>query len=166
MHDAPMGLTAAEARDRLRQFGPNENEEAADHRFRTVVASVASEPMFLLLLAAAAVYLVIGDLGEGLLLGFFAVVSVGLVMWQQYRGETALQALRALAVRHVRVVRDGTIQRIPSSEVVPGDRMLVAEGERIAADAVLQEGNALQVDESLLTGESVPVRKRADAVAP
>ncbi|WP_427914927.1 cation-translocating P-type ATPase [Ramlibacter sp. MMS24-I3-19] len=165
MHDASMGLTASEAQDRLRQFGPNASDETEDHRLRTVLASVASEPMFLLLLAAAAVYLLIGDLAEGLLLSFFAVVSVGLVMWQQYRGETALQALRALAVRHVRVVRDGEVQRIPSAGVVPGDLMLVAEGERIAADAVLHDAQALQVDESLLTGESMPVRKRADPAA-
>ena len=166
MRAASTGLTASEAEQRLRRYGPNASGEAADHRLRTVVAGVASEPMFLLLLAAAAVYLLIGDLGEGLLLGFFAALSVGLVMWQQYRGETALQALKALAVRHVRVLRDGSVQRIPSAAVVPGDLLLVAEGERIAADAVLEEAQALQVDESLLTGESVPVRKRVGAPGP
>jgi P-type Ca2+ transporter type 2C len=162
MDSAPQGLTTAEAQARLRRFGPNVSQETQDHSLRHVLASVAAEPMFLLLLAAAAVYLVIGDLGEGLLLGFFALVSVGLVMLQQYRGERALQALNALAVRHVRVLRDGAIQRIASAGIVPGDVMLVGEGERIAADAVLREASALQVDESLLTGESLAVRKRAD----
>ncbi|MFL6691862.1 MAG: cation-translocating P-type ATPase [Ramlibacter sp.] len=165
MQAAAHGLTSAEAQARLQRFGPNASGEAEDHSLRHVVASIAGEPMFLLLLAAAAVYLVIGSLAEGLLLCFFAVVSVGMVMLQEYRGERALQALNALAVRHVRVLRDGQVQRIPSADVVPGDAMLVAEGERIAADAVLHEGNALQVDESLLTGESLAVRKRADAPA-
>lgn len=159
------GLTSVEARERLRRVGENVTEDASDHSLRKAVASVAAEPMFLLLLAAAALYLAIGELGEGLLLSFFAVVSVGLVMLQQYRGERALQALKALAVRHVRVLRDGALVSIPSAQLVPGDCMLLAEGERVAADAVLREASALQVDESLLTGESVAVRKRADVPA-
>lgn len=165
MDSASRGLTTAEAQARLRRFGPNASTDAEDHSIRHVLAGIAAEPMFLLLLAAAGVYLVIGNLGEGLLLAFFAVVSVGLVMLQQYRGERALQALSALAVRHVRVLRDGAISRVESVAVVPGDVMLLAEGERIAADAVLREANALQVDESLLTGESLPVSKRADIPA-
>ncbi|MEJ5990150.1 HAD-IC family P-type ATPase [Ramlibacter sp. PS3R-8] len=165
MDSVSQGLTTAEAQARLRRFGPNASADAEDHGIRRVLAGIAAEPMFLLLLAAAGVYLVIGNLGEGLLLACFAVLSVGLVLLQQYRGERALQALNALAVRHVRVLRDGGIHRVASVEVVPGDVMLLAEGERIAADAVLREANALQVDESLLTGESLPVRKRADTPA-
>jgi Ca2+-transporting ATPase len=157
------GLTPAEARARLRRFGPNETGEATGHGWLRTAADVGREPMFLLLLAAAALYLLIGDLGEGLLLAFFALVSVGLVVLQQHRGERALQALRTLAVRHVRVIRDGAPVRIPATEVVPGDWLLVGEGERIAADGVLREATALQVDESLLTGEAVPVRKRTGA---
>lgn len=161
MEGLTTGLSPTEAQARLRRFGRNESAEVRDHTIRKVLSSVAGEPMFLLLLAAAALYLAIGELGEGLLLAFFAVVSVGLVMLQQYRGERALQALRALAVPHVRVMRAGEVVRIPSAEVVPGDLMLVSEGDRIAADAVLRQASALQVDESLLTGESVPVRKSA-----
>jgi len=99
---ADSGLSSTQAQARLRRFGPNETADAEDHSLRHTLAAVAGEPMFLLLIAAAAVYLAIGDLGEGLLLGFFAMVSVGLVVLQQYRGERALQALRALAVPHVR----------------------------------------------------------------
>ncbi|MCG2594396.1 HAD-IC family P-type ATPase [Ramlibacter sp. XY19] len=165
MNSAAQGLTTDEARERLARFGRNESAEARDHSLRHVLAAVAGEPMFLLLLAAAALYLAIGDLGEGLLLSFFAVVSVGLVMLQQYRGERALQALRELAVRHVRVLRDGATVRMPATELVPGDWMLVGEGERIGADALLREASALQVDESLLTGESAPVRKRTGPAA-
>src|SRR6478609_1136504 len=161
MEPAPQGLTTDEARARLERFGRNESADARDHSLRRALAAVAGEPMFLLLLAAAALYLALGDLGEGLLLSLFALLSVGLVMLQQFRGERALQALRDLAVRHARVLRDGSAVRIPAAEVVPGDWMLVAEGERVAADAVLHNAQALQVDESLLTGESFPVRKQA-----
>lgn len=155
------GLSPAEASERLLRFGPNASAEDGDHGLRNVLRGIAGEPMFLLLLAAAGLYLAIGDLGEGLLLAFFAVVSVGLVTLQQYRGERALQALRAFAVPHARVIRAGEVVRVPATEVVPGDLLLVGEGDRVAADGVLREASGLQVDESLLTGESVPVRKRA-----
>ena len=137
---------------RLRRFGPNDTGEGRKRGWLGAVKTVAGEPMFLLLLAAAGVYLAVGDLGEGLLLGFFAVVSVGLVILQQHRGEEALDALRALAVPQARVIRGGVTQRIPSLEVVPGDLVVLSEGERIPADGVLREALAVQVDESLLTG--------------
>ena len=160
------GLDAREAAERLRRFGPNDTGEGRKRGWLGAVKTVAGEPMFLLLLAAAGVYLAVGDLGEGLLLGFFAVVSVGLVILQQHRGEEALDALRALAVPQARVIRGGVTQRIPSLEVVPGDLVVLSEGERIPADGVLREALAVQVDESLLTGESVPVRKLASGAAP
>lgn len=121
---------------------------------------VFTEPMFLLLLAAAALYLLLGDLGEGLLLAFFAVVTVGLVVFQERRSEHALAALRVLSAPQVRVLRGGLMARIPARELVPGDFFLVGEGERVAADGIVREAVGLQVDESLLTGESVPVSKR------
>ena len=160
------GLDAREAAERLRRFGPNDTGEGRKRGWLGAVKTVAGEPMFLLLLAAAGVYLAVGDLGEGLLLGFFAVVWVGLVILQQHRGEEALDALRALAVPQARVIRGGVTQRIPSLEVVPGDLVVLSEGERIPADGVLREALAVQVDESLLTGESVPVRKLASGAAP
>lgn len=129
------------------------------HGFWRTIQNVATEPMFLLLIVAAAIYLVIGDLGEGLLLAFFAVVTVGLVIFQERRSERALDALRELAAPQVRVLREGQTLRIPARELVPGDWFWLAEGERVAADAVLRQASSMSVDESLLTGESVPVRK-------
>ena len=117
--------------------------------------------MFLLLLVAAAIYLLLGDLGEGLLLGGFALLSVGLVVFQQRRSARALDALRELSAPQARVWRGGQSRRIAAREIVPGDWIVLGEGERVAADAVLRQAQALTVDESLLTGESVPVRKRA-----
>ena len=157
----PEGLSDEEAGRRLSSHGPNELEDRERHGLLRTLGGVVTEPMFLLLLVAAAIYLVLGDLGEGLLLAFFAVVTVGLVIFQERRSEHALDALRVLASPQVRVVRGGQVRRIAARELVPGDFFLVGEGERLAADGIAREAGGLAVDESLLTGESVPVRKRA-----
>lgn len=155
------GLSEDEARRRLRQHGPNEIEDRERSGLLDTLRGAAREPMFLLLLVAAVIYLVLGDLGEGLLLAFFALVSVGLVIVQARRSEHALDALRDLSAPQVRVLRGGQTRRLPARELVPGDLFLVAEGERVAADGTVREAGALSVDESLLTGESVPVHKQA-----
>lgn len=116
--------------------------------------------MFLLLLAAAGLYLVLGDIGEGLFMIAGAVVTIGLVVLQEARSERALAALSELAEPVARVIRSGIERRIPARDLVPGDLILVGEGERLPADGVLIAGDALTVDESALTGESVPVSKR------
>jgi Ca2+-transporting ATPase len=115
--------------------------------------------MFLLLGAAAILYLAIGDLGEGLFMVFGAGASITLVVIQEKRSENALEALRELAEPIARVRRDGEEIRIPAHGLVPGDVVLVGEGERLAADGVLRSGDALMIDESALTGESAPVTK-------
>jgi Ca2+-transporting ATPase len=158
---AGRGLDSAEALARLRRVGPNQMDDGRRAGIWATVRDVFSEPMFVLLLVAAGLYLVIGDLGEGLLLGFFALVTVGLVIFQQRRSARALAALRSLAVPQVQVLRDGQLRRMASTELVPGDLFLIDEGERIAADGVLRESAGMSVDESLLTGESAPVRKVA-----
>jgi len=155
------GLSDEEAGRRLAEHGPNEIADRERHGLLSTLRGVATEPMFLLLLVAAAIYLVLGDLGEGLLLAFFAVVTVGLVIFQERRSEHALEALRVLASPQVRVLRGGQVRRIATRELVPGDLFLVGEGDRVAADGVAREAVGLAVDESLLTGESVPVRKQA-----
>ncbi len=157
----PRGLSGAQALERLSLHGPNEVGDTEKRGLARTLRGVFTEPMFLLLLAAAALYLMLGDLGEGLLLACFAVITVGLVVLQERRSEHALAALRVLSAPQVRVVRDGCIGRIPARELVPGDIFLVGEGERVAADGIVRETVGLQVDESLLTGESVPVGKRA-----
>jgi Ca2+-transporting ATPase len=157
----PKGLSDEEAARRLLTQGPNEIEGRERHGLLSTLRGVASEPMFLLLLVAAAIYLVLGDFGEGLLLAFFAMATVGLVIFQERRSEHALDALRVLASPQVRVVRGGQVRRIAARELVPGDIFLVSEGERLAADGIARGAGDLSIDESLLTGESAPVRKRA-----
>lgn len=160
-HSLPPGLTSAEARARLATFGRNDLPSTAAQSFWLTARQVLTEPMFLLLALAAGSYLLLGELGEGLLLCAFAVLTLALVVMQERRSERALEALRALGTPTASVLRDGTVQRIPSPEVVPGDLLLVEEGERIAADGTVLTSRMLAVDESLLTGESVPVAKHA-----
>ncbi|MBB5206546.1 cation-translocating P-type ATPase [Chiayiivirga flava] len=155
----PAGLSRDEAARRLLADGPNALPEPPRRGLLRLALEVLREPMFLLLTVAAAVYLVVGDLGEGLMLAAFAVMTIGLVAVQEARSERALAALRALGAPTARVLREGQAMRIASSAVVRGDCLLVAEGERVAADALLRRAESLAVDESLLTGESVPVGK-------
>ncbi len=117
--------------------------------------------MFALLLGAGAIYLLLGDTVEALLLLAFASLSVVIAVIQESRSERVLEALRDLTSPRALVIRDGERRRIAGREVVRGDLILLAEGDRVPADAVLRESRELQTDESLLTGESVPVRKRA-----
>jgi Ca2+-transporting ATPase len=115
--------------------------------------------MFALLFAAAILYVALGEWGEGAFMVFGATCAVGLVVFQQVRSDRALAALRALAEPHARVVRDGEVSVRPWRTLVPGDVILVGEGDRVPADATLVGGGAVSVDESLLTGESVPLTK-------
>ena len=154
------GLTGAEAASRLAADGPNELARTGAPSVWRTVLEVLREPMLLLLLAAGTVYLLLGDREEALALLFSAFVVIGITLVQERKTERALAALRDLSSPRALVVRDGAPVRIPGREVVRGDLLLVSEGDRVAADARLVESAHLEADESLLTGESVPVRKR------
>ena len=153
------GLSQREAALRLAQHGPNILAAPARRGVGRIARETLREPMFLLLLAAAALYLAFGDLAEGVFLSIGALLSFGLVIVQEVRSERALEALNALAEPKARVLRDGRTCLIAASEVVPGDLLILAEGARVPADAVLIEGAALEVDESTLTGESAACTK-------
>ena len=122
--------------------------------------SVLREPMLLLLLAATAVYVVLGDAGEALLLALSVLAVIGLTIYQEQKSERALEALRELGSPRARVLRDGEPRVVPAGELVVGDVILLAEGDRVPADARLLDTTDLHVDESLLTGESVPLQRR------
>jgi len=154
------GLSDAEARDALSRWGANELPPPGLRSVRQIAVETLREPMFALMLGAAALYLVVGDIGEGAFLVVAACAAIGLVIFQEARSERALAALRDLAQPYARVIRDGAQRKVPAREIVPGDVMLVGEGDRICADALLMAGDLLAVDESALTGESAPVHKR------
>ncbi|MDP1657129.1 MAG: cation-translocating P-type ATPase [Hylemonella sp.] len=159
------GLSSAEAARRLAADGPNGLPGGGARTWRHIVLETVREPMFALLLVAACLYLVLGDLQESLSLTVMVLVVLGLTLYQEGKTERAIQALRDLSSPRARVIRDGRQQQIAGIELVCGDIMLLAEGDRVAADAELLSGGELQVDESLLTGESVPVRKLAGATS-
>ena len=158
---ASTGLAQELAQARLRDEGPNELPRAPARSVWRVVVDVFREPMFRLLLGAGAIYLVLGDLREALLLLVFATLSVAITVVQQTRTERALEALRDLSSPRALVIRDGRQQRIAGRDVVREDLILLSEGDRVPADAVLLSATDLTADESILTGESVPVGKRA-----
>ena len=157
----PSGLSHAEAQRRLAADGPNVLEQAHRRSVPQRLLDLLRQPMFALLVLAAALYLLLGDFTEGLTLAVFVLAVIGLTFYQEGRTENAIGALRELTETRARVVRDGAVCDIPAREVVCGDLLLLAEGDRIAADGRMLDAHDLQVDESLLTGESVPVNKRA-----
>ncbi len=155
------GLTQAEAAARLTAEGSNELPRVGQRQLPRILRDVLSEPMFSLLLGSGVIYLLLGDTLEALLLLVFASLSVAIAVIQETRSEHVLDALRDLTSPRALVVRDGERCRIAGHEVVRGDIIILSEGDRVPADAMLLEARELQIDESLLTGESLPVRKQA-----
>ncbi len=154
-----VGLTEREAAQRLARDGPNEIPSLGQRNNLKVALDILSEPMFALLMAASLIYVVLGDLTEAIALSLFATFSVSIALVQEIRSERVLAALRDLSSPRALVVRDGRRRRIPGREVVRDDVIVLAEGDRVPADAWIVSGHDLSVDESLLTGESAPVRK-------
>ncbi len=158
------GLTAAEAAERQRTEGPNEIASAKPRSLLRIAWEVVKEPMLLLLVAAGTVNILISlqepsRIKEAVLLFAFVLVVIGITLYQERKTERALEALRDLSSPRALVVRDGVQTRIAGRDVVRGDFVLLAEGDRVPADILLLQCTNLSVDESLLTGESVPVRK-------
>lgn len=155
----PAGLTDSEAGVRLRIEGPNELPRQGHRNVSRIAIDVLREPMFMFLVSAGAVYFLLGELHEALLLSVFATTSVAITVVQEYRSERVLEALSDLTSPRALVIRDGKRRRIAGREVVRGDIVVITEGDRVPADGILLRGSEVAIDESLLTGESVPVRK-------
>ncbi|MDD2690186.1 MAG: cation-translocating P-type ATPase [Simplicispira sp.] len=162
--DAHQGLGSAEAARRLAIDGPNALPGSAPRSAAALLWDVLTEPMLLMLLAAGGIYLALGDRGEALFLLSFVFVVIGITLAQEHKTQRALESLRDLSAPRALVMRDGQEQRIAGQDVVRGDLLILHEGDRIAADAQLIQGQ-LEVDESLLTGEAVPVTKLPAAQA-
>lgn len=155
----PIGLTSEEAAQRLRLNGANELRGSSGRSFWHLAADVLREPMFLLLLGCGILYWILGDRQEALILLGFVFFIMAITITQDWKTERALSALRDLSSPRAVVVRDGVQKRIAGRDVVEGDLLILSEGDRVPADARLLSASHLAVDESLLTGESVPVRK-------
>jgi Ca2+-transporting ATPase len=154
------GLSEAEVAIRRARDGYNELPSA---RRRSLIASIlmlVREPMSLLLLVCGAIYLLLGDRQEGLMLLAFVVFILVLTLFQERKTERALDDLRDMASPRANVIRDGRRLRVAGRELVQGDLVVLAEGDRVPADVVMIQGSHLAADESILTGESVAVRKQ------
>lgn len=153
------GLTTLQAEELHAQFGKNElvpeKKDGFFHKFLRVV----SEPMFLLLIAAAIIYFILGEPKDGAIMLVFVVAIISIEVIQEWRTDKTLKALRDLSAPRITVLRDGVEKVIDSSDLVPGDVMFIAEGVKIPADGIVIKASTLRVDESSLTGESEAVWK-------
>ncbi len=155
------GLSDTEVVHCLEQEGYNELPSTQNRGLLEIVLEIVREPIFLLLIGCGTIYLLLGDAQEASILLGFIFLIVGINLYQEQKTERSLEALRDLSSPRALVIRDGTRKRIPGREVVRGDVLVLVEGDRIPADAALLWSTHLGVDESLLTGESMPVRKKA-----
>lgn len=153
------GLSGEEALKRLREEGYNELLSQRKNSILKILLEVLLEPMLLLLLVAALIYFLLGEVSDALMLSFFVFVVIGITFYQKGKTERALDALKNLSSPRALVVRGGKQERIAGRDVVRGDILILREGDRVPADAVVLFSSNLLVDESLLTGESLAVRK-------
>jgi P-type Ca2+ transporter type 2C len=163
--DASVGLSSDEATRRLARYGPNRPRRTRRPPYLRLAANEFADPLVLLLVAASAVSIAIGDVGEGLAIVAVLVINGVLGFWQEAAAERAILTLSQSFAQQAVVVRDGRARELPAEEVVPGDLLLVAAGERVAADGRVADAHGLEADESALTGESLPVTKRPESVA-
>ncbi|WP_055410413.1 cation-translocating P-type ATPase [Pyrodictium delaneyi] len=160
------GLSNEEARRRLEICGPNVLETGKRKGFLEVFLEQFKNLFVLMLLAATVFSFYVGETVDAVLILAIVLFMAILGAVQEYRAERILEALKKLASPKARVLRDGRIVMVDASEIVPGDVIIVMEGDRVPADARLLEAKDLYVDESTLTGESVPVHKKADTILP
>lgn len=153
------GLSEAEAKKRLQQFGPNRLVEPERLSFLGIAKEEVTEPMILLLLVVGVVYTVFGSLEDALTIFSVIFVLVFVEIWNEYRAKKAISALSELAAPKTRVLRDSVIVEVDAEKVVPGDVLVFIQGTRVAADCKFDLSYDIQVDESVLTGESFPKEK-------
>ncbi|WMX48458.1 HAD-IC family P-type ATPase [Streptomyces roseicoloratus] len=158
------GLTEVEAARRLARTGPNEVAAKKPVRLHSRILAQLRDPLIMVLLGAVALTLAIGDHPDAIVIALVIVVNTTVGVAQEIRADNAVAALSALSAPHARVRRDGSVHDVPAAVIVPGDVLLLGEGDIVAADAELTEASALLLDESMLTGESVPVDKDTGTV--
>lgn len=157
----PLGLTSQEAQVRLRSIGSNSFATESQRSWPRLIAAVLREPMLILLIATGTINFLLAELADALLLMVTVLIVLAISIVQERRSERAIPALSDLTAPLALVIRDGVERRVPSTQVVPGDLLLLLEGDRIVADAQIDSAAVLAIDESLLTGESIPVDKAA-----
>lgn len=162
------GLTAAKAEKRLSEYGPNELEEEKRITKLALLIHQLKNPLLVVLFAAALISFLVGKFIDTIVVGVVIAFNTSIGFFQEYKAEAALQALKSMAAPEADVIRDcpekGTCleMRVKAREIVPGDIILLDSGDKVPADARIFEAINLEIDESMLTGESTPVRKTAE----
>lgn len=157
--ELPPGLSSAEAASLRIRYGGNVLHKLHGQGIRIIVWNVAKEPMFVLLAAATLLYFILGEQGQGLLMVVAMALVAAISVFQEIRSSHALKALRKLTERKATVLRDGSFRELPVEEIVPGDIIRIEEGEQVPADGLIIRSNDLSINESIVTGESMPVDK-------
>lgn len=155
------GLTSTKAQSLLEKYGRNELTETSGHSPLSILLAQFNSALVWLLLAACGLSFVLGDPLDGVLIFLIVVLNAALGFVQEFKAEKALAALKRMTVSKVRVMRDGIAEELDSALLVPGDILLLEEGDKIPADARLVEALHLEVNEASFTGESLPVEKNA-----
>lgn len=155
------GLTTQEAFARQKKYGKNELATTKKENFIVKIFHIVKEPMFLLLLIASIVYFVLGEARDGSIMLVFVIAIISIEVIQEWKTDKTLAALKDLSAPKITVIRDNEEKEINSTDLVPGDVMLIHEGIKIPADGIILESNDLCVDESTLTGESTGVWKNS-----
>jgi Ca2+-transporting ATPase len=164
LRSSEQGLSLDEAEKRLNEYGKNELKEFKKDSPLKLFLKKFLEPLILLLLASAVISLLIGETADaiGISVAVSLVVILGFI--QEHRSERTVEALKKLTTYTARVIRGGGLQEIQAENLVPGDVLVLNVGDRVAADLRLFETLDLQIDESLLTGESSPVKKSSETI--
>ena len=156
------GLSSTEAKKRLEEYGPNALEEGKKKSIWSKLAEQFLDPMILILIVAAVLSIILGEVSDAVIIMAIVVVNALLSIYQEGKAEQAIEALQKMASPNAKVYRDGSIVSIPSADLVPGDIVELETGDIVPADLRLVESANLKIEEASLTGESVPVEKDAN----
>ena len=155
------GLTQKQAKKRLAQYGPNKLKEKAKTPPLKVFLSQFKDFLILILLVATIISFLLGETIDAVIILIIVVLSAVLGFIQEFRSQKAVEALKKLAAPSASVLRDGQVQKIPSEDIVPGDVLILQVGDKVSADARVIEEIGLELNEAVLTGESLPIKKQA-----
>ena len=157
--DTIQGLSNQEVPYLQKQYGKNIFSTGKQHRFFHIIKDIFREPMFIMLVVACSLYFILGQIGEGIMMAVAMAIVTAISLYQEVKSSRALESLKQFTEPRITVIREGIEQLISNDELVPGDIMMIEEGMKIPADAIVLQSNDLSLNESIITGESLPVEK-------